>query len=70
MNTFGDIVPYQGQLGVNIQDSTIRKPLVFFWAMNTITMNDVDDPFEAKIDAMGENIHVKNVEIESNGRRN
>ena len=33
-------------------------------------MNDVDDPFEAKIDAMGENIHVKNVEIESNGRRN
>ena len=37
--------------------------------MNTITMNDVDDPFEAKIVAMGENIHVKNVEIESNGRR-
>ena len=33
-------------------------------------MNDAQDPYEFKEDAMGENVRVGNDEIESNGRRN
>ena len=33
-------------------------------------MNDEQDPYEFKEDAMGENVRVANDEIESSGRRN
>ena len=33
-------------------------------------MNDTQDPYEAEIDSMGENIQVDSFETESNGRRN
>ena len=39
------------------------------WAKKMMIMNDAQDPYELKADAMGENIQVENVEIESNGRR-
>ena len=32
-------------------------------------MDDAGGPYEVETDEMGENIHVENVEIESNGRR-
>ena len=32
-------------------------------------MNDAQSPYEHEEDAMGENVRVGNVEIESNGRR-
>ena len=37
--------------------------------MRTYIMNDAQEPYEHEEDVMGENIHVGNVEIESNGRR-
>ena len=37
-------------------------------AMTTYGMNDAQDPYELKEDAMGENVRVGNAEIESNGR--
>ena len=40
------------------------------WAKKINIMNDAHDPYEPETDSMGENIHVQNSEIESNGRRN
>ena len=36
--------------------------------MRTFSMNDAQDPHEHEEDVMGENIHVGNAKIESNGR--
>ena len=40
------------------------------WAKRMIIMDDAQDPYDPKTDAMGENIQVENAETESNGRRN
>ena len=38
-------------------------------SMRTYSMNDAQDPYEQKEDAMGENVRVGNAKTESNGSR-
>ena len=33
-------------------------------------MSDLHDPYELEVDAMGEDVHVKDAEIEFDGKRN
>ena len=56
INTFCRVIVQIGKVG-------------FYLAMRTYSMNDAHNPYEHKEYAMGENIQVGDVEIDSNRRR-
>ena len=63
MNSFADLELYQRQLKVHHSVQFNLETFGLDQAKRIIIMDDAHDPCEAETNAMGENIHVENVDI-------